>query len=281
MIDIHHHLIYGVDDGAPDVDSSLQMARIAASEGVTRIVCTPHANDTYPYREDVVRERFAELREKLKGEIELSLACDFHMTAENIQDAIAHPLRYSIDGKGYLLIEFANHVIPPGMEQAMFQLRSAGYTLIVTHPERYPVVQQNPELIAKWMQQDCLVQVTAGSLYGRFGRAAEALANELLERNWIHFIATDAHRPTMRPPHMRKAFAYVRDRMGEETAQRLFVTNPRAAVEGVALPQQAEPEGLWENRPLRFKLSRQGGDMGSGGGAEGAKPSLWKRLFSK
>lgn len=283
MIDIHHHLIYGVDDGAPDQESSLAMARIAASEGVTRIVCTPHSSYQFPYRDDIVKERFAELREKLQGEIELSLACDFHMMVENIEDATAHPLRYSIDGKGYLLIEFANHVIPSAIDQAMFALRSAGYTLVVTHPERYPVVQRNPEFIANWLKQGCLLQVTGGSLYGRFGNAAQVLANELLDRNWIHFIATDAHRPTMRPPHLKKAYEYVRDRRGEETAQRLFKTNPRAAVEGVSLSEQPRPEGLWEYEPIKLQGKRYAGGAKAAVSEKSpnAQGGLWKRLFSR
>jgi len=267
MIDIHHHLIYEVDDGSPDRETSLAMAREAASEGVTRIVCTPHAKDTMPYIAGLVNERLEELRSLLKGEIELSLGCDFHMSPENVQEARANPLRYSIDGKGYLLIEFANHVIPPGMDDALFALQSVGYTLIVTHPERYPVVQQHPELIAKWMRHDCLIQVTTGALYGRFGPAAEALANELLDRNWIHFIATDAHHPVRRPPNMKRAYDYVANRSGEETARRLFVTNPQAAVEGVPMAEQPEPVGLRDGVPLRFKLGKASGK------------SFWQRLF--
>jgi protein-tyrosine phosphatase len=290
MIDIHHHLIYGVDDGSPDLESSIAMAKCAVEEGITHIVCTPHASDEYPYRTALIEERFAELKEKLKGLVTLSLACDFHLTADNIMDAVMHPLRYSIDGKGYLLIEFPSQVIPPSMNDALFRLQSAGYTLIVTHPERYPAVLRQPDLLSEWMRHGCLVQVTAGSLYGRFGKAGEAFANELLERDWIHFIATDAHHPEWRAPHLTKAYEYVAERRGEETAQRLFVTNPQAAVEGVQWPEQPEPKGLWEKHPLRF-AERSGAAKSkvlrsarNGAGVEDEAPaakSFWRRLFAR
>ena len=228
------------------------MAQEAADEGVTRIVCTPHASDMFPYDAPLIEERFAELRERLKGVVELSLACDFHLKAENILEAAMHPLRYSIDGKGYLLIEFPNFVIPPSMFEALFRLQSVGYTLIVTHPERYPAVMRQPELIGDWMRAGCLIQVTAGSLYGRFGKREEAFANELLERNWIHFVATDAHHPVRRPPHLKQAYEYVAKRCRRRNRAAAFVTNPQVAVEGAAWPEQPTPKGLWEMEPLRF-----------------------------
>jgi protein-tyrosine phosphatase len=286
MIDIHHHLVYGVDDGSPDLDTSIAMARESAANGVTHIVCTPHASYEYPWDAQLIEERFAELSVTLQGEMNLSLACDFHMTAENIYEAAANPLRYSIDGKGYLLIEFSFSAIPPQISDAMFMLQSAGYTLIITHPERYPAVLGQPEMLAEWIRRGCLVQVTSSSLYGRFGKAAESFSNELLDRNWVHFLATDAHNVTWRPPHLKKGYDYVAQRAGVEMAERLCVTNPRVAVEGGVWPVQPEPIGLWERVPLKFhpkKFSappKKSFSENSDGTASG-KLGFIKRLFGR
>jgi protein-tyrosine phosphatase len=166
---------------------------------------------------------------------------------DNIEDAIAHPHKYSINGKNYLLVEFPNQSISHQMNEIFFQLSLAGLTSIITHPERNSVLTRNPERMAEWIRSGCYVQITAGSLQGRFGKTAQQISEALLKKNWVHFIATDAHNVTFRPPRLREAFDLVANQYGEETARRLCVDNPKAAFYGEPMPPQPEPAGLYSD----------------------------------
>lgn len=285
MIDIHYHLIYGVDDGSTDIETSLAMAEESIAEGVTAIACTPHASDSYPYQEALNRERMAEIQAAIDargpGRLKLGLACDFHLNADNIEDALHNFPRYSINGKGYLLVEFSELAIPPQLTDALHRLQAAGYTNIITHPERNPIIVRHPQMLADWIRMGCIVQVTASSLYGRFGNSAEAFSNELLDRNWIHVIATDAHNPQWRPPHMKKAYEYITNRAGEETARRLCVTNPQAAFEGAKLPRQPEALGVWDSQPIKFGESTKTTQRNASGATEKSGKGFFGRLFGK
>lgn len=245
MIDIHHHLLFGLDDGPPDIETSLAMAEMSIANGVTHIVCTPHASEHFTFQPELNRQRIATIQNRLGDRIQLGLGCDFHLMYDNIEDAIAHPEKYSINGKNYLLVEFSNQSIPPNMTGVFFRLNLAGLTSIITHPERNPVIVRHPERLAEWLRAGCYVQVTAASLLGRFGKTAQQFAHDLLRQNWVHFLATDAHNVTSRPPQMREAYDWVVARHGDETAERLCTLNPRAAFLGEALPPQPEAENLY------------------------------------
>jgi len=249
MVDIHHHLLWGLDDGAKDIETSIAMAKASAADGVTHIVCTPHANGTYDFQPEVNAAKVAELRERLKAEgvtINLGLGCDFHLSYDNILDAKAHPARYSVNGLGYLMVELPDYGIPRGLTETFYELQLAGMTPILTHPERNPTLQNDLSRLAEWMRGGVLVQVTGDSVTGRMGKTAQRIAHELLAKRWVHFLATDAHNVTSRPPRLSEARSVVAKKYGEEYAESLVATNPLAVYNGQAFEPAEEPIELYE-----------------------------------
>jgi len=246
MIDIHHHLLYGLDDGSPDLETSVAMVEAAAADGITHIVCTPHANARWSFDPEVNRQKLDTIKARVNGKLSLGLGCDFHLSYDNIEDALKNRSKYTINGKQYLLVEFADLMIPTSMNDAFYEMIVAGIYPIITHPERNLTIQKHPERMKQWLREGCLVQVTASSLTGRFGRTAESLAMQFLERNWVHFLATDAHNLESRPPKMRESYEILGKRFGRETAERLCVANPRAVFFGEDLPEQPEAQDIDE-----------------------------------
>jgi protein-tyrosine phosphatase len=240
MIDIHHHLLFGLDDGSKDIETSVAMAEMAAADGITHVCCTPHANGHYVFDPEVNRRKLAELEARVNGKIALGLGCDFHLSFDNIDDALKNPHKYTINQKNYLLVEFADLSIPQQMTQVFYEFLVAGMQPIITHPERNLTIQKTPSRLDEWIAVGCVVQVTASSLTGRFGKFAMEFAHSLLRQNKVHFLATDAHNLQSRPPRMKEAYDLVAERYGTETAERLCVTNPGAAFRGEDFPAQPE-----------------------------------------
>ena len=250
MVDIHHHLLPGLDDGSDSIETSVEMAKLAAGDGITHIVCTPHANGQYRYDPAVNADKIAELRTRLAAEnvsITLGSGCDFHLSFDNVTDAKRNPDRYSINGLGYLLVEPPDYGIPPGLTETFYELELAGLSPILTHPERNPTLQAEPERMRPWLRGGLLVQVTADSLTGHKGRRAERMAHMLLEKRWVHFLATDAHNTSSRPPRMREAHDLVATKYGASYARALCVTNPLAAFLGKQFPVEEEPRDIYDD----------------------------------
>jgi protein-tyrosine phosphatase len=259
MVDLHHHLLPGLDDGSPDLKTSIAMARLAAADGITHVVCTPHASSRYAFTPALIAERLSTLRSALAREsIPLTLAtgCDFHLSYDNIKDAIAHPRKYSLNSAGYLLIELPDHGLSTSLEEIFYQLRLAGLMLILTHPERNPTLQNDLPRLAEWMRGGVLVQVTGDSVTGRMGKTAQRVAHELLAKRWVHFIATDAHNLSSRPPRLSEARDVVAKKYGEAYAQSLVTTNPHAVFTGQTFEPAEEPLGLYEEFKEKSWFSR-------------------------
>ena len=243
MVDIHSHILPGLDDGAKDLAESLAMLRLAAESGTTDIVATPHANHDYRFQPERIEEKIAELEAAVGAAIRIHRGCDFHLTYDNIQEALAHPTKYAINHYRYVLVEFSDLLIPKSTEDVFYRMQAAGMVLIITHPERNPLLYRKLDQVGDWVAAGCLLQVTAHSLAGLFGRQAKEFAHRLLERNLVHFIASDAHDSEFRTPALKDAYDYVARKFGPARAEALLVTNPRATLTGdpVELPETEPP----------------------------------------
>jgi protein-tyrosine phosphatase len=248
MIDIHAHILPGMDDGPQTLEESLAMLEVAASSGTTDIVATPHANLEYTFDPEVVDRKIAELRRVAPERIRVHRGCDFHLTYDNIQDALTRPAKYTVNGKNFLLVELSELLIAKTTDDIFARMQEAGITPVITHPERNVLLHQRLAQIERWVAGGCLVQITAQSLLGKFGKPARDYSEELLRRGLVHFVASDAHDARRRPPRLDQAFELVSRKFGPRRAERLFVLNPGAVIAGVPLePSQAE-----EFRPRKW-----------------------------
>lgn len=241
MVDVHCHILPEVDDGAKTWDIAVEMCRIAARDGITHIVATPHANDEYPYSRTDHETRLQQLRGLAPDGLQFTLGCDFHFSYDNVEDALVHPERYSIGNGGYMLIELSDYSIPPTMSENMARLNDAGLTLVLTHPERNAILQQRPELVRDWVEDGCIVQVTASSITGFWGRTARKVSRWLVDHDCVHVLATDAHDTRHRPPILSEAREVVAGWTSDDIAVALVHDNPLAIITGAELPYFPDP----------------------------------------
>jgi protein-tyrosine phosphatase len=256
MVDIHCHILPGLDDGPKSIEDSLAMAEDAIADGITHVVCTPHASSDYSFNFPRVRSVLSELNGKLEGRLTLASGCDFHLNHENILALRNDPRPYCINQKDYLLVEFNEFSIPPSLDQTLHELSLAEIRPVITHPERNGILRTHPERLHKWISQGCYVQITAGSLSGVFGSAPQQRAWSWLASGMVHFISSDAHNTTRRPLKLKFAFDEVAARFDDELARFLLIDNPLAAFEGRPLPYvpevAADPEPRKRKRFLFF-----------------------------
>lgn len=232
MIDLHNHLLPGIDDGAPDLDTALQLAKIAVADGTTHLVCTPHIHPgRYENTPETINQALAifqagllehniPLKVAAAAEVRFGMELMIGVKSKNI------PFLGQWQGKDVLLLEFPHGEIPFGAERLTNWLLQHNVIPMIAHPERNKGLMREPGKLKPFIEQGCLLQVTAGSVAGSFGEVAQDLAIELLEKNWVTILASDAHNIEHRPPILTAGLAVATEVLGVDAAQRLVKDNP-------------------------------------------------------
>lgn len=238
MVDLHCHLLPGVDDGAKTPEMTFQMAKMAAASGVRQIVCTPHCtagDHQMRKRMDwIIRAvtlfNAAFARENIPMTLHpgMELLCNGYLS-ETLDRGDVLPLANS----NCLLIEFRFDVRLPAIERAAVLVKNAGYTPMLAHPERYPVVWDQPECLEIWAREGYLLQLDKDSVLGRFGNRCARTAHWALQHGVAYAVASDAHDTKTRTPEMEKVFDCISRLYTESLSENLIIKNPQGIMSGM------------------------------------------------
>lgn len=234
MIDLHCHMLPGIDDGATDLAVSLEMAKASVADGVTVVACTPHIlPGLYHNVGPQIRQATLELQGVLDREripLRLVPGADVHIVPDLVAGLRSGRLLSLADTR-YVLIEPPHHVAPTKMEDLFFNLVVAGYVPILTHPERLMWIEAQYSTIQRLVRGGVWMQITAGSLAGSFGRTAQYWANRMLDEGCAHLLASDAHDVERRSPCLGRGRELAEKRVGSQEAEHLVLTRPSAILE--------------------------------------------------
>ena len=234
MVDIHCHLLPGIDDGPKSWEATLEMCARAVADGVTHLVATPHCNHRYAYDRTACQALLDCLRERFPT-CDFSLGCELNVSQENLEKLRAHSALYTIGNTRYLLVEFNHFDLPLHMNNALSEFIGLGLLPIIVHPERNVLLQRRMDLLEEWISFGCLTQITAGSLTGFWGPAPKKASEALLKQNLVHIIASDAHDSGRRAPVLSKSREVAAKIVGNKCATTLVSEIPAAIVRGELL----------------------------------------------
>ncbi|MCG8333045.1 MAG: hypothetical protein MJE63_00905 [Proteobacteria bacterium] len=231
MIDTHCHILPGVDDGPATFQQALQMAKLALADGITAIVATPHVIDKNLSRSSLNASvsRFNERLSELGIPLEIVSGGEFSLLLDPMWVK-----NYCINNGKYVLVEFPHTHLPKTALEQLYVINMQGLVPIIAHPERNPSILRNPDLLLELMEANVMVQVTAGSLCGNFGRNEQQCARYLIKNDMVHILASDAHDHKYRKPILSKGLKIATKLIGKERALKLVFDNPRAVVYGEA-----------------------------------------------
>ena len=233
MIDIHCHLLYGVDDGADTVDMSLAMLQDAASQGITDMILTPHyRKGMFPFDKFTIMANFETILPKAADiGIRLHLGCEYHANADMVTN-LKNDRALTLAGTDYVLAEYSHDSTLLQIQNSLDDLLSNGYIPVIAHAERYGIVDKDPAILALFGQMGALVQINADAILGLDGYAIKRVCRKILKRGLADIVASDSHDMNDRKNHMLECMNHIRKKYGEDTANKLFVRNPGKIIEG-------------------------------------------------
>ncbi len=232
MVDLHCHILPGIDDGSENIEESLQMCRLAFSDGIRTIVATPHVGK-YPNTKEIILEKTEVLKQKISSLLPgLSLFCgaDIEFSAD-IFALIAYKSLLTINNSRYILLDTPYFLMPPDIEKQIQRLIEEGVAPIITHPERCLQIQEDIDLVRKIVEAGAVVQITASSITGKMGAKAQSVSKAILKAGLAHVIATDAHGASKRPPMLSEAATVAATIIGKDMAQAMVSTIPQSIIE--------------------------------------------------
>jgi protein-tyrosine phosphatase len=239
FVDIHCHLLPGIDDGASTWEESLAMARAAADDGIATIVATPHqlgAHAANQGREIRARtERLQTFLDQRGIPLEVLPGADVRIEPELIAKIRSGEVLTLADQGRHVLLELPHEVYLP-LNRLLADLAAAGLSGILSHPERNHGILAQPSVVQSLVQAGCLIQITAESLTGGFGSRVRALGESLVKQGLVHFVSTDAHGPRQRPPLLSRAYRRVAEIAGQSLAEEVFCANPACVAAGRRVP---------------------------------------------
>lgn len=238
MVDIHCHLLPGLDDGSPDWETTLAMAEMAAADGIRQIAVTPHQLGGSAVAGDTIRSLTAEAQSRLDARgipLRLVTGADVRIEPEMVAGIRRGHVMTLADRRRHVLLELPHELYIP-LDRLLGQLQSAGIVGILTHPERNRGILRQPEVLPPLVHQGCLLQVTAGSLTGSFGPDIQRFTERLIQQQLVHFVSTDAHGIDSRRPILSRAMQRVAEIAGEREALELCCRNPARVVAGESVP---------------------------------------------
>ncbi|SFD86871.1 protein-tyrosine phosphatase [Lentibacillus persicus] len=234
MIDIHCHILPGIDDGAQAITDSLAMAQTASEQGIHTIVATPHhRNGAYDNEKNDILHYTTQLNDQLKEEdipVTILPGQETRINGDMI-DEINNGQIQPLNGTKYVFVEFSSNHVPRYAKQMLFDIQVAGHIPVIVHPERNSAIYQHPSILHEFVQKGALTQVTAASLAGKFGKNIRKFSHQLIDANMTHFIASDAHNTTTRGFVMDEAYQELSDEHGQDMTY-LFMENAQLLING-------------------------------------------------